>query len=132
MSWGKKTLKHVLICCESGSRPKGGLENVEEVKEGYVPSLGAEHLSGNGGFNFTNLKTVNSSFYEGMKTGKIQRNDVLIVKDGATTGKTSFVDENFPYTSAGINEHIFCLRANPEIIFPRFLFYFLASNVGNQ
>jgi len=100
MSWREEKLKDVLISCESGSRPKGGLKNVEDVEDGYVPSLGAEHLSNNGGFKFSNLKTVEYSFYEGMKTGKIQTGDVLIVKDGATTGKTSYVGENFPYESA--------------------------------
>ena len=36
----------------------------------------------------------------------MSQNDILIVKDGATTGKVSFVNGDFPYVHAAINEHV--------------------------
>ena len=69
---------------------------------------------------------MSPDFADGMTKGKITRNDILIVKDGATTGKVSFVDNSFPYNDATINEHVFILRTNKKII-PKF--FILASLV---
>lgn len=66
-----------------------------------------------------------------MSKGHIKKNDVLIVKDGATTGKTAFVDENFPHEKAVVNEHVFICRTT-ELISPRFLFRYLISEKGKN
>ena len=101
-------LSEVLVSFESGSRPKGG---IKELDSG-VPSLGAEHLDSTGGFNFSKLKLVPEDFHSSLKKGIVKQNDILIVKDGATTGKVSFVNERFPFKEASINEHIFRLEIN--------------------
>ena len=62
-----------------------------------------------------------------MKKGKIQYGDVLIVKDGATTGRVSFVRNDFPFEHAALNEHVFRLRGN-NLLDQEFLFYFLLSH----
>jgi type I restriction enzyme S subunit len=111
---------------ESGSRPKGG---VGALTSG-VPSLGGEHLTKDGGFDFSEIKYVSEEFFEQMPRGHIQPNDILIVKDGATTGKTAFVTEDFPHQRAAINEHIFLLRPKTDFILPRFLFFFLFGPWG--
>lgn len=123
--WERKRLKEVLEIIESGSRPKGG---VYEIKEG-IPSIGAEHLNSFGGFNFDNVRFIPKEFYQGMTKGKIQKGDVLIVKDGATTGKVSFVGDDFPYAYAAVNEHVFKLRAK-GVLEQEFLFWFLYSPTG--
>ncbi|MEO0166030.1 MAG: restriction endonuclease subunit S [candidate division WOR-3 bacterium] len=124
--WEKRRLGEVLSIIESGSRPKGG---VQEVKEGII-SIGAEHLNSYGGFNFANVRFIPNAFYQTMKRGKIQKGDVLIVKDGATTGKTSIVDDDFPYKEASINEHVFRLRGKENLLTQQFLFWFLYSPQG--
>lgn len=113
---------------ETGSRPKGG---VAQITEG-VPSIGGEHLDPKGGFRFHNLRYVPNSFFTGMNRGRIRRQDILVVKDGATTGKTSFVSDQFPFETATINEHVFLLRPNRKKVLPRFLFYYLYSSGGQQ
>ncbi len=125
--WERKILAEVLEIIESGSRPKGG---VFEIKEG-IPSIGAEHLNSFGGFNFDNIRFIPKEFYEGMNKGKIQKGDVLVVKDGATTGKVSFVGDSFPYAHAAINEHVFRLRVK-EPLEQEFLFWFLYSPSGQE
>jgi len=67
----------------------------------------------------------------GWVRGHIQKNDILIVKDGATTGKTSLVRESFPHKQTVINEHVFLCRCAEEIN-PLYLFYYLFSSEGNQ
>jgi len=67
-----------------------------------------------------------------MVKGVVKPNDILIVKDGATTGKVSFVDNGFPYKEAAINEHVFLLRYCDEKVFPKYVFWHLFSPVGKK
>jgi len=125
--WVIKPLRELLVSFESGSRPKGGVKGIESG----VPSLGGEHLDSNGGFKFEKIKYVPKAFAAKMTRGRIQHGDILIVKDGATTGKTSFVGPSFPYADAVINEHVFSCRCQ-ENIEPKYIFYFLYSAEGNR
>ncbi len=125
--WASTALSGLLVALESGSRPHGG---VRGIREG-VPSIGGEHLKYDGKFDFTSVKYVPKHFAADMTKGRIQTNDILVVKDGATTGKTAFVDPTFPFRNAVVNEHVFICRPTPEIE-PRFLFRFLSSRDGQQ
>ncbi|WP_321422674.1 restriction endonuclease subunit S [uncultured Methanobacterium sp.] len=122
----KIKLSGILDTIENGNRPKGGIKDLDEG----VPSLGGEHLTKLGGFNFKKLRLVSQEYYYSLKRGKIKQNDVLIVKDGATTGKVSFVDEDFPFQEAAVNEHVFILRGKKDLIHPKFLFYHIFSPFG--
>ena len=106
--WRWLSLGDLLISLESGSRPKGGAVGITTG----VPSLSAEHITQYGTFDFSSLRFVPREFYEQMTRGHIKRSDILIVKDGATTGKTAFVDDTFPFDEAVGNEHVFLCRPN--------------------
>jgi type I restriction enzyme S subunit len=67
-----------------------------------------------------------------MKRGRIQRGDILVVKDGATTGKTAMVRDNFPFKEAAINEHVFLLRTDQTKVLPEYAGYFLFGPVGQK
>jgi len=125
--WVETTLDQVLQNLESGSRPKGGVRGITEG----IPSIGGEHLNENGGFRFESIKFVPYSFFERMNQGHIQTGDILIVKDGATTGKVALVRDDFPYDPAVVNEHVFICRPD-EGVYPAFLFYFLFSDEGQD
>ena len=124
--WAWATIEDVLQTLESGGRPRGGVRN---IKEG-VPSIGGEHLLYNGGFDFTNIRYIPREFYEKMAQGKIQKKDVLVVKDGATTGKTAFVADSFPFSKAAVNEHVFILRVLEGYTEPKYLFFWMQSLYG--
>lgn len=126
--WKRVSLFQILETLENGSRPKGGIKKIEEG----IPSIGGEHLSADGRFDFENLRLVSKEFYSSLKRGKIKPQDVLVVKDGATTGKTSFVGNDFPYEESAVNEHVFILRGRKEIIEQKFLFYHLRSPIGQK
>jgi len=126
-NWEWKVLDDVLSRFKSGNRPKGG---VSDINDG-IPSIGGEHLTDDGGFDFSNMKYVPEDFYEDMNQGKIEKGDVLMVKDGATTGKTSFVKDNFPFDKAAINSHVFLFRPTEELN-NKYLFYYLYSSFGQN
>ena len=119
-------LTDVLHALESGARPKGGVS----FESGEIPSIGGEHLDSNGGFKLDNLKRVPEVFFESMRSGRIDSRNILVVKDGATTGKTSFVGRDFPFKKAAVNEHVFCLKVNETKAFPEYVFHFLRSDIG--
>ena len=116
------------VTLESGSRPRGGVSGILEG----IPSLGGEHLNEEGSFNFKKIKYIPVDFFRSMRKGHIYANDIIVVKDGATTGKTSFVDGSFPYEDAAVNEHLFIVRVDSEVAFPKFVFYYLFSRDGQQ
>ncbi len=124
--WQLVRLTELLAALETGSRPKGGAQGITSG----IPSLSAEHMTRYGTFDISDLRFVPREFYEQMPKGHIKPNDILIVKDGATTGKTVFVDDTFPYSEAVINEHVFLCRPNLERANPSYLFYFLWSPIG--
>ena len=126
-SWKSMKLSE-FIMLESGSRPRGG---VRGIREG-IPSLGGEHLNDEGSFNFKKIKYVPEEYFESLNKGQINPNDIIVVKDGATTGKTSFVDSDFPHKHAAVNEHLFIVRVDPEVAFPKFVFYYLFSSKGQK
>lgn len=125
--WVEITLKDILEKLETGKRPKGG---VSKYTEG-IPSIGGEHLNSNGAFYLNNLKFVPEKFAAQMTKGILEIKDILIVKDGATTGKVSFVDQNFPFKFAVLNEHVFKCKL-VKGLHPKFIFYFLFSSVGQK
>ena len=116
------------VTLESGLRPKGGVGGILDG----IPSLGGEHLNTDGGFIFEKIKYIPEDFFETLNQGHIYPNDIIVVKDGATTGKTSFVDNDFPYKRAVVNEHVFIVRVDPKVAFPKYVFYCLFNNEGQK
>lgn len=128
MKWKTEKLADLLENLESGGRPRGGAS----LDSGGVPSLGGEHIGSDGEPILNAMKFIPRSYYESLNQGRIKKGDILIVKDGATTGKTAFVGENFPYEDAAVNEHVFIVRVNRNRLVPKFAFYWLFSPRGNR
>ncbi|MGA2765968.1 MAG: restriction endonuclease subunit S [Spirochaetia bacterium] len=125
-AWPVKSLEHLIVRLENGARPKGGVSGIPEG----VLSIGGEHLNDKGGFQLDNAKFIPEDFFNSIAKGVIQPDDILIVKDGATTGKTAFVGKDFPHARAAINEHVFLLRVDGKQALPKFIFYFLFGPLG--
>ncbi|MFN8430736.1 MAG: restriction endonuclease subunit S [Spirosomataceae bacterium] len=121
-------LSQILSSLESGGRPKGGAS----LDNKGIPSLGAEHLDSNGGFNFKSVKYIPEDYFNGLKNGIIEKENILIVKDGATTGKVSYVTEDFPFEKASVNEHVFLLKIDKSKAYPRFAFHYLKCPQGQR
>ena len=126
--WLWVRLSEITKVLESGKRPKGGVKNIANG----IPSIGGEHITWDGGFDFANIRYVPYEFYQSMRKGKINKGDILIVKDGATTGKTAYVSEDFPFKDACINEHVYILRVYENLAISQFVFLFLISSSGQN
>lgn len=120
-------LENVVFAIESGSRPQGGVAN---IKDGII-SLGGEHIGNNGELVVnSNVKYVPKAFYDKVNKGKVCANDILICKDGALTGKVCIIPNEMPFDKAMINEHVFIVRANSNVVMQKYLFMFLFSDIG--
>ena len=120
-------LSEITSALESGGRPKGGAGNFVWG----VLSLGGEHVSADGSLDLRSKRFVPVDYYEEMSRGQLRRRDILIVKDGATTGKVGFVDSSIPLPAA-VNEHVFRLVVDEKVADQRYVFYHLLSPLGNQ
>ena len=107
---------------ESGSRQKGGA-----VSSG-IPSIGGEQIDERGNIRFDKMKFVSEEHFRGMKKGVLKNGDVLVVKDGATTGKTGFFADEL---LASVNEHVFIIRAR-ETVQPYYLYSMIRSDVFQE
>lgn len=121
-------LGEIVQTIETGSRPSGG---VGTLKEG-VFSLGGEHIHNtNGTINLSNPKFVSRQYYKNSQKGKLVKNDILLCKDGALTGKVAFLNDELDGKDAMVNEHVFILRAD-DLITQKYIFYFLYSSIGQS
>ena len=107
--WERKTLGDVLSSLESGGRPKGG------AQEEGIPSIGAENVTGIGEYDFTKEKYVPEEYFNAMRKGVVRNRDVVVYKDGANIGRSSYFGDGYPHEKCAINEHVFILRSLPEV-----------------
>ena len=111
----------------SGQSPKGGVK----YSIGEIPSLVIGNITDKGSFNFDELNYLPIDFYEIRKEKlQLKRFDILIAKDGATTGKTAIIPEDFPFEECMFNEHIFRLKIDKNKANPLYIFYFLSGRLG--
>jgi len=126
--WRWAKLGEILESLETGTRPKGGAIGI--IKG--IPSISAEQMTSHGTLDFSVLRYVPEEFYNLMTRGHIQEDDILLVKDGATTGKVCIVRSHFSFKKAVINEHVFLCRPKQDLVFPLYLFFWLWGPFGQQ
>lgn len=117
------------INCEilSGKRPKGGVSHFSEG----IPSIGGEHVTLMGTIKTHGLKYIPEDFHQKNMKSRVKIDDIIIIKDGATTGKVGITRDDFPFKEANINEHVFIIRCN-NLIDPYYLLAYLKSIYGQM
>lgn len=50
-----------------------------------------------------------------MRKGILRNRDVVVYKDGANIGRSSYFGDGFPHDRCAVNEHVFILRALPNV-----------------
>ncbi len=117
-------LRNQLSFIESGSRPKGGATKDDEG----ILSLGGEHVNNYCEVQVRTAKYIPLEFHQSILSTETKLNDILFVKDGATTGKVGMINKP-DYAGQNINEHVFLLRPIPEIN-PFYLVNYLNSKAA--
>ncbi len=120
--WEIARLTDDFVEVETGKRAKGGA-----LSTGSVASIGGEHIDNQGNILWDDMKFIPEDFYESLKQGKVKQGDILLVKDGATTGKVAIIRE-LKHEKVAVNEHVFVIRSKK--LMNEFLFYFLFSKFG--
>lgn len=117
--WEVKKLKYICSYITDGSH-----FSPETVDEGY-PYITAADVRGVG-INYDEAKKIcEADFRMLQRTGcQPQKDDVLLVKDGATTGRVGFVTDN---TKCVLLSSVAILRA-PDNMLGKYLMYVLESN----
>jgi len=124
--WEIGILRDAVKSLESGNRPKGG--KLQHDPNGVL-SIGGENITWEGELILNNCLRFNEDFYKTLKKGKIECDDILLVKDGATIGKLAYIKE-IPEGKAMVNEHVFLIKTDERKYNPKFLFYYLFSESG--
>lgn len=99
----------------------------ELLPEG-IPFVSAEAVScGNGGIDFDHIRGfISREFYDECSKKYVpHRDDIYMIKSGATTGRVSVVDTDRIFT---IWSPLAVFRCNPDVVHFRFLYYFLQSS----
>jgi len=122
--WGIESLSNWLSSLETGGRPKTSKRSESDS----VLSIGGTHIS-DGSFDLDNPVYISEAYYEELNSGKIEEGDILLVKDGATIGKSTYVNK-VPEGRAAINSHVYILRVNHKRYDPQFLYNFIKSRTG--
>lgn len=97
------------------------------VDEG-VPFISAEAVScGDGGIDFSHMRGyITWDYYEECSKKYIpQKDDIYMIKSGATTGRVSIVDTNEIFT---IWSPLAVFRVNKNKVLPKYMYYFLQSS----
>ena len=123
--WRKKKLGEVLLELESGGRPKGG------ARDEGVPSIGAENCIGIGKYNYSKEKYIPEAYFTSMRKGIIKNRDVVVYKDGANIGRSSYFGNGFPHEQCAVNEHVFILRGSVDVG-QNFLYLWVSYNETRQ
>jgi type I restriction enzyme M protein len=125
-----KKLRDFGVELYSGKRPKGGVSKIDEG----MKSLGGEHITLEGTIDEEDMKYIPVKFFKD-RLGEerlIRKNDILLCKDGALTGKLAIVrSDSDLIRNATINEHLFLIRSGQENL-QKFLFFFLSSDLGQS
>lgn len=121
VGWKERTLGDMLLDLQSGARPKGGA-----TSKG-IPSIGAENVLGIGRYDYAKEKYVPHDFFARMRRGVVKSRDVVVYKDGANIGRSSYFGDRFPHRKCAVNEHVFILRAIPEVG-QNLLFFWVAQD----
>ena len=131
---------------QSGKSPRGGAQ----YSIGDIPIILIGNISADGTLNMKDANFVDEDFFnKNYERAAIKAFDILVAKDGATTGKTGLVPNDFEYDKCLVNEHIFKLTVGSSLpgdlevrdedesaerkqLNTLYVFFFLKSQLGQQ
>lgn len=94
-----------------------------------VPTISAKNVSGGKLVAKESIRFVSHDIYKKWMKEDVRKGDCLLVSEGATLGECLYWDEDYPVV---LGQRIFCIRTNPEILNPRYLYAYMNSEAFQQ
>jgi type I restriction enzyme S subunit len=89
-----------------------------------IPTISAKNVNGGRLVSRDSIRHVSFEVYKRWMKEDVKRGDCFLVSEGATLGECMLWDYDYPIV---LGQRIFCLRANPAILNPRFLYAYITS-----
>jgi type I restriction enzyme, S subunit len=89
-----------------------------------VPTISAKNVNGGRLVAIEDIRHVSHDVYKRWMKEDVKRGDCFLVSEGATLGECLLWDYDYPVV---LGQRIFCLRANPAILYPRYLYAYMTS-----
>ena len=125
--WPVSFLGNTEVSIFDGDRGKNYPSKQELRDSGKCLFLNAGNVTVNG-FNFVTCEFVSEERDNLLRKGKLQRHDCILTTRG-TVGNVAYFGSSVPYDEIRINSGMVILRPDQEKIIPRFLEFFLRSEL---
>jgi len=89
-----------------------------------VPTISAKNVNGGRLIATDEIRYVSYDVYKRWMKEDVKRGDCFLVSEGATLGECMMWDYDYPVV---LGQRIFCLRANPSVLYPRYLYAYMTS-----
>jgi type I restriction enzyme S subunit len=127
MSWTETTLAEAPIEIIDGDRGKNYPTQNELLDEGYCLFLSATNVTKDG-FAFDKCQFITEQKDEALRKGRVRRNDVVLTTRG-TLGNVAYYSNDVPFEHVRINSGMVTIQAAQEELSPRYLYYYLKSDL---
>ena len=130
-NWGIYKLNHILDLNHPyplGDGDHGSIKAKDYVTNG-IPLLRVQNLGYAEPIKKENMVYISAKQNETIKNSTLRPNDILFAKTGATIGKTAIITEEMPI--ANTTSHIGKITVDTNKFYPRYIYYFMSSEVGN-
>ena len=129
-NWGIYKLNHLLDYNHPyplGDGDHGSIKAKDYATCG-IPLLRVQNLGYAESINTDNLVYISKAQNETIKNSTLHPDDILFAKTGATIGKTAILTDDTPI--ANTTSHVGKITVNKKKFFPRYVYYFLSSEIG--
>ena len=89
-----------------------------------IPTVSAKNVNGGRLVSRDSIRFVSYDVYKKWMKQDVKRGDCFLVSEGATLGECMLWDYDYPIV---LGQRIFCLRADPNILYPRYLYAYMTS-----
>jgi type I restriction enzyme S subunit len=111
----------------NGDRGKNYPNKNEYVERG-IPFINTGHIRPNAALCSESMHYLTREKFDSLRSGKIQKGDLVYCLRGATLGKTAIVQD---FEEGAIASSLVIIRLQ-RILIPKFAYYFLVSDVGRR
>ena len=93
-----------------------------------IPALSAKNIKTGQIINKNDIRYVSQKLYDKWMPEKLEKGDILLTSE-APLGELLYLKEKADYC---LSQRLFALRAKPQILDSRFLYYYFLSPIGRH